>query len=607
MGQNEHVLSTEKLQGMLGLKGGFGRRVTRLVMKVLEIDKANATQAKFAGDNAPDFAKHVLEDIGCRYELPDGQLERIPTEDGFITVSNHHFGSIDGLILCDTVGRKRKDYKLLTTFLLSLVPNLKEGFLPVDNLSGKQDARSVNSIRTALRHIADGGAIGFFPAGEVATYQKKGARTAVTQKPVIEDKPWADNIIKLIKKSGLPVIPIYFDGTNSNNFHWLGKIHPRLRTGRLIHELFNKRGTVVQVRIGQPIPAAELADMDVKTAGSYLRNRTYALEASCREEKAPAAAVTELQPIAPAEDPQLIRDEMERISDRILFTSGDYRCYLTPAADIPHTFREISRLREEIFRAVGEGTGQPLDTDRYDTYYKQLILWNIPNGEIAGAYRIGLGNEVMARPEKQNAFYTSTLFQFQDGIIPYLHKGMELGRTIVSPKYQRDVLTLKLLLSGIMVTCARNEGMEYMLGPASMSNDFPPFYKSLITHYILKNHSLSAASALVRPTHPYHLDFLRVDPDGLLAGCHSIDGLDQLIHTLSDGRFRLPVLLRKYICFGAKILEFNVDPDFCDCVDGFVLMWMHDLPENSFNSMGRFLSPEELSAFSARLGREKTS
>ena len=395
----EAVLSREKLQGMLGLKGKLGAGITRLLMKVLEIDKCNATQAKYPHDNAPDFAKHVLEDVGVRYEIPAGQLDRIPAEGGFITVSNHHFGSIDGLILCDTVGRKRKDYKLLTTFLLSLVPNLKEGFLPVDNLSGKQDARSVNSIRTALRHIADGGAIGFFPAGEVATYQKKGARTAVGEEPVIEDKPWANNIIKLIKKSGLPVIPIYFDGTNSRNFHWLGKIHRRLRTVRLIHELFNKEGTVVQVRIGQAIQPAEIARMDVESLGRYLRSRTYALEASCRKETHAKETDPSCVPIAPQEDPRLVREEMARIGDRVLFESGDYRCYLTPSTDIPHTMHELGRLRESIFRAVGEGSGHALDLDQYDGYYKHLILWHIPNGEIAGAYRIGFGKELMARPE----------------------------------------------------------------------------------------------------------------------------------------------------------------------------------------------------------------
>jgi len=589
----EAVMSQEKLQSMLGLKGKLGAGLTRLVMKILEIDKCNSYQARHPEDNAPDFAKHILEDVGVRYVLPEGQLDHIPAEGGFITVSNHHFGSIDGLILCDTVGRKRKDYKLLTTFLLSLIPNLKEGFLPVDNLSGKQDARSVNSIRTALRHIADGGAIGFFPAGEVATYQKPDARTALGEKPVVEDKPWAANIIKLIKKSGLPVIPIYFDGTNSDNFHALGKIHRRLRTARLIHELFNKQGTVVQVRIGTPIPAAEMADMDVDTLGKYLRSRTYALEANCLPD-APAPVVTTREPIAEAEDPQLVREELARIEESILFESGDYRCYLASPADIPHTLRELARLREIVFRAVGEGSGKALDTDIYDTYYKHLIVWNVSKQEIAGAYRIGFGDEVMARPEKENAFYTSTLFQFQKGLLPYLPKAMELGRTIVTPGYQRDVVTLKLLLSGIVTAAFRHGStMRYAIGPVSTTNDLPLFYKSLVYHFILKHYSLPEANKLIQPTHPLHPDFLRVDPDQLLVNCHSVDDLDRLVCTLSDGRFRLPVLLRKYISFGANILDFNVDPDFNDCVDGFVLLDFKNTPANTFRAFSRFLTEEE--------------
>lgn len=598
MKDNEPVLSADKLQGMLGLKGWFGKGVTRLVMKVLEIDKVNATQAKFSEDNAPDFSKHVLEDIGVRYEIPEGDLDRIPAEGGFITVSNHHFGSLDGLILCDTVLRKRPDYKLLTTFLLSLIPNLKEGFLPVDNLSGKTDARSVNSIRAALKHIADGGAIGFFPAGEVATYQKKNARTAVGRRPVIEDKPWAANIIKLIKKSGLPVVPIYFDGTNSRNFHWLGKIHRRIRTVRLIHELFNKKGTLVKVRIGQPITAAEIAGMDIDTLGGYLRNRTYALEARCIPEKKVETAP--MEPIAPQEDPSLVREEIERIHDRIIFESGDYRCYLTPSGDIPHTMRELARLREIVFRSVGEGTGMPLDTDVYDKHYKHLLLWNIPNDEIAGAYRIGVGRDLMALPGAEKNFYTSSLFQFKEKIFPYLPLAMELGRTIILPRYQRDVSTLKLLLSGILTAAAKEKDAEYSMGPASISNDFPPFYKSLIFHYMEKHCCLEDRASFLTPTHPFQPDFLRVNPDQLLAACQSLDDVDRLLSALSDGRFRLPVLLRKYVSFGAKLVCFNVDPDFHDSLDAFVLMKFNQMPENTFRTFSKFLTEAEIADVKAR-------
>ncbi len=603
MKEDEAVLGPEKLRDMLGLKGAFGKLVAQVVIKAVEIDKVNEIRPKFAGECAPDFARDVIKEVGVRYEVPEEQLAHIPAEGAFITVSNHPIGSIDGLILCDMVGHRRPDYKLMTTYLLSLIPELKDHFLPVDNISGELVAQNVDSMRDACEFLQNGGGVGFFPAGEVSSYQKEEAqRTAVGDEPVIEDIPWSRTIAKLIKRTGVPVIPIYFDASNSENFHKLGKIHPRLRTIRLVHELFNKKGALVKVRIGQPIPAAELAEMDPVSISKYIRNRTYALEAQCVEEP-----VTEnqssLQPLAAPVDPALVREEMERISDRVVFTSGDYRCYLVPSAEIPHTMKELARLREMVFRAVGEGTGQPEDTDQYDTYYRQLILWSISNQEIAGAYRIGVGSELMARPEGAHSFYSDSLFNFQEGLMPYLPQAVELGRTIILPQYQRDVTTLKLLMSGILTSIGRIPGMQYTLGPASISNSIPYFYKSLIVHFMLKNCAAPESASMVKPFHPFKPDFLRVDPDSLLVNCHSLDDLDRLILALSEGKYRLPVLLRKYVSFGARVVGFNVDPDFSNSLDAFVLQWIHDMPENSFRSMGKMLTPEELDEVRIRTHR----
>ena len=271
------VVSEEQLQKTLGLKGKLGQWVTRRVMHLLEIDRVNDIQNRYAALTGPAFADKVLEEGGVKYHLPEKDLENIPAEGGFITISNHHFGSIDGLILTSVVGSRRPDYKILTTFLLALIPSLKEYFLPVDNLSGgKADARSINGIRMALRHIADGGSIGFFPAGEVATWQRARNRREGSFK-TIQDKPWADNITKLMKRSGLPIVPIYFEGSNSKGFHRLGLIHPRLRTVRLIHEMFNKAGTTVNVRIGKPILPEELEGRSIEELSWYLRGRCYAL------------------------------------------------------------------------------------------------------------------------------------------------------------------------------------------------------------------------------------------------------------------------------------------------------------------------------------------
>lgn len=597
MAKQKDILGAEDLQRMLGVKGWFGKCLSGLIIKVLEIDKVNATYAKYADLMGPDFAHAILQDVGVTYDVPEEDLDRIPAEGGFITISNHHFGSIDGLILCDTVGRRREDYKILTTFMLSLIPSLSSSFLPVNNLTGKNDARSINSIRMALQHIKDGGALGLFPAGEVGTYQKEGKRTAVSAKKVVEDKPWAPNMIRLIQKSGLPVVPIYFDGTNSRNFHFLGKIHPRLRTVRLIHEVFNKRGTNVKVRIGQPITPAEMAKFSsTEELGGYLRNLTYALEVNCIEEKKRADNL-QMEPIIDPVDPALLKADLEKIQDRTLFECGDYRCYFTQPDDIPNLMTEIARLREVTFRLVGEGSGKAKDTDIYDTYYKHLVLWDVSKGQLVGAYRIGVGPEVLRCPE---GFYTASLFEFKEGLQPYLPKAMELGRSFIAPDYRKEVLPLKLLLSGILTAGAHCEGIEYTMGPVSVSCDFPTFYKSIILHYFLKNHSMENAQNVVGPTTPFTPDFLRVNPEALLAGCKTVDDLDRLLLYLSSGALRLPVLFRKYASLGAKYVAFNVDNDF-NTLDAFIIQWLGDMPENSFNSFSKFLTPEQREALCSRL------
>ncbi|WP_117076177.1 GNAT family N-acetyltransferase, partial [Klebsiella pneumoniae] len=49
--------------------------------------------------------------------------------------------------------------------------------------------------------------------------------------------------------------------------------------------------------------------------------------------------------------------------------------------------RELGRLREIAFRAVGEGSGKRRDVDGYDDDYLHLILWDEEDLEIVGAYR----------------------------------------------------------------------------------------------------------------------------------------------------------------------------------------------------------------------------
>ena len=585
------VLEVDELQKALGIKGWPGRRIASAAYRLLELREVNRIHHKFHDSFGPEFSEHVLEEIGVRYEIPQEQLERIPKEGGFITVSNHHYGSIDGMILSAVVGARRPDYKILTTFLLSQIPSLKDSFIPVDNFSSG-GSRSISGIRAALEHIADDHPLGLFPAGEVATWQKGKNKTALQEGKVVEDIPWAENIIKLIRKSGFPVVPIWFEGENSRSFHLLGRIHPRLRTARLVHEVFNKRDRIVQVRIGQPIPAAEIADMDVPALGRFLRSRTYALEGQIQE-ASPASAGRTLAPLVDPVPADEVSAEMDRLGEYILFENGDYRAYLLPTAEAPVVMRELYRLREETFRSIGEGTGLPQDTDEYDAYYRQMVLWSVPNREIVGAYRLGFGPEIMAAHGGMGGFYSSSLVHYGDKAEALLAKSTELGRSFIVQKYQREVQPLRLLLTGLAVSALKCPELEYYSGPVSISNDIPHFYKSLIVDYVHKNYPMPDAKEIAQPSHPFTPDFLSVRPDDLGIAPGNIDALDRTLQTLSDGKYRLPVLVRKYFCCGARLVCFNVDPLFSDSLDGLIFLRFTDFPRNTMRSFLRGL-PDEL-------------
>jgi hypothetical protein len=284
---------------------------------------------------------------------------------------------------------------------------------------------------------------------------------------------------------------------------------------------------------------------------------------------------------------------MAKLDQYILFNNGDYRGYLIPAPEAPVVMRELYRLREETFRAIGEGTGLALDTDEYDAYYKQMVLWHVPNQEIVGAYRLGFGPEIMAAHGGLPGFYSDSLVRYGDRAEPLLARSMELGRSFIVQKYQREVQPLRLLLTGLAVAVLKHPDLEYYSGPVSISNDIPHFYKSLIVDYVTKNYPMPDADRIAQPSHPFVPDFLCVNPDDLHIAPGNIDALDRALQALSDGKYRLPVLVRKYFCCNARLVCFNVDPLFCDSLDGLIFLKYSDFPKNTTRAVLRGL-PDEL-------------
>ena len=590
------VVTNSDLKNALGLKGFFGTCVAGLAYAYLRLGKINRLYDAAADYQGHEFADHLIENMGITIDVSPEQLENIPKEGGFVMVSNHPFGGIEGVMLLSAIAKVRPDFKVMANFILSHIPNLKECFFAVNPFEKNPEWKSsVGGIKGAIQHIAAGNGLGVFPAGEVSRYHGH---------DYPEDLPWSTSIARIIKNAGVPVIPVFWDGRNSKLFYAVDKIHPMLGTARLTKELINKHDQCFNLQIGKPILPAEIAQYEnPKELAAYLRSRSYALEANIPAKAVEQKAVKQETIDAPT-DLSLMQAELEAIREKsFLYSTANYDCYLADYDDIPNLMHEIARLREETFRAIGEGTGKSLDQDEFDRYFKQMFLWDTTKQRIAGCYRLGIGSEIIPKYGIKG-FYVSTLVNIDESFSEKLRHTIELGRSFVALDYQKEVLPMMLLLRGLSDVVVRYPEINHFIGPVSISSWYPKFYLSLIARFVSEKHAIEDEyKGKVTPRTPFEPDFLKVDPDVLLQNnMGSVDKFDKFLFRLSNGEYRLPTLYKKYLKLNAKFLCFNVDPDFNDTLDSLLFLTFTDFPEDEVMPLFRDSSEEEKEIVRKRFG-----
>ena len=591
------VVTKEDLKKALGLKGFFGSCVAGLAYGYLGLGEINRLFDGAADYQGREFADHLLENMGITIDVSPDQLENIPKEGGFVVVSNHPFGGIEGVMLLSVIAKVRPDFKIMANFILSHIPNLSECFFAVNPFEKNPEWKSsVSGIKGAILHLEAGNGLGVFPAGEVSRYHGH---------DYPEDLPWSNSIARIIKNANVPVIPVFWEGRNSKLFYAVDKIHPMMGTARLCRELANKKGKSFDLQIGKPILPAEVTLYEKPAElAAYLRSRSYALEANIPAQSATNKEQAQLAEIAAPSDLQLMRSELDAIREKaFLYSVSDYDCYLADYKDIPNLMHEIARLREETFRAIGEGTGKSLDQDEFDEHFKQMILWDREKQRIAGCYRLGIGSEIIPQYGIKG-FYVSTLVNIDQSFSAYLEHTIELGRSFVTLEYQKEVLPLMLLLRGLADVVVRYPEINHFIGPVSISAWYPKFYLSLIAKFVAENHAVGDdMKGMVTPKTPFVPDFLKVDADVLLNNnMGGVDKFDKFLFRLSNGEYRLPTLYKKYLKLNAKFLCFNVDPDFNDTLDSLLFLTFTDFPENEVMPLFRDSSDEEKEMVRKRFG-----
>ena len=267
------VLGVDDIVGMAP-KLADHRKLIEWPLHVLKVDEVNYVHGKYCDTPGAEFVRRLVEeDLRIKLRVDNAEvLENLP-KGAFVTVSNHPFGALDGIVLIYLITRYRPEYKVMVNMILNHLWAMRPNFIAVDAMQSADPAKkavSMRGIKEAIMQVRGGEPVGFFPAG---------AMSKVNARLRLQDRPWQENIIRLIMQLKVPVIPIFFNGSNSWWFNFLGVACWQARTLRLPAELFRKRNREIHVSVGNPI-SMEIINQhsgSVDELGRFLRERTYSL------------------------------------------------------------------------------------------------------------------------------------------------------------------------------------------------------------------------------------------------------------------------------------------------------------------------------------------
>ena len=157
----------------------FGKhpKLTRKLMHILYIDRVNFVHGKYCENIGIDFSTMLAtEEYKWQITVDNHEVLERFKEGPFITVSNHPFGSYDGIILLHLVGSLRPDFKVMVNLILNNLQAMQPGFIAVDPMKSDDPEKrkiTMRGMREAIKHVKEGHPLGFFPAGAISKYNRK--------------------------------------------------------------------------------------------------------------------------------------------------------------------------------------------------------------------------------------------------------------------------------------------------------------------------------------------------------------------------------------------------------------------------------------------------
>lgn len=527
----------------------------KIAKRLLNEKELNAFSDQYPHLTGFDFVEQVLSYFCFSYRTNHFEMERIPDTGRLVIIANHPIGTLDGLALIDCVKQVRSDIKVVANTMLMAVNALHELLLPVNNMGGNTAKQQLKAIH---QHLQSDGVVIVFPSGEVSRLRPQGVR----------DTKWQSGFLRFAKSNKSPILPIHINAKNSPMFYGMSMLNKALATTLLVKEMFHQRNKCIDINIGEVIPFESYQSLPftINEQVKLFKKHLYRLE------KGKTPIFKTQTAVALAEDRRVLYKALQQDAEKLGETSDGKIIYLYRYKNNSPVIRELGRLREITFRAVGEGSHKRRDIDKYDSNYIHLILWDNQDLEIAGAYRFA---EVKKLLDDNIEIYSQTLFDYTPEMQPYFEQGLELGRSFVQQKYWGK-RSLDYLWQGIGAFLNKHKEYRYLFGPVTISGTMPVLAVDLIIDFF--SHYFPSEQVLAKPKIPYKVDSKHKQD---YSGKDYCEGLKHLKLQLANMDVVLPTLYKQYaeLCepSGVSFASFNIDPDFQNCVDGLVMVDLHKI------------------------------
>ena len=247
-------------------------KITELCTGKLKLKKL---YDQYLSENNPpeNFWHDAVNKLQLKVNTIHHSKNLIPYKGRLIVVANHAFGVADGVTMCSLVSNVRQDYKIITHKVLRQAEAVKEKIIPIDFTQNKEAVLSnIKARKDAEGVLKNDGVIVIFPSGQIATKENLKNSKA-------DDGEWKQFVSRLVKKTESPVLPMYFEGQNSQLYHIANKIGQTFRYSLMMYELKRKIGDTINIHIGEIIPFSKLAEIgDLIEITKFLREKTYSMD-----------------------------------------------------------------------------------------------------------------------------------------------------------------------------------------------------------------------------------------------------------------------------------------------------------------------------------------